>query len=98
MKVKKRPKKSNSWARLKKINHSLYLEPWQSEQLAEISAKTGVPQQVFLRMGLMLVFEQWNIGSPDLFNVLIGRASKALPETENISDVVEPEPKASQHK
>jgi hypothetical protein len=75
VKVKKRPK-ANSRARLKKINHSLYLEPWQSEALAAMSEKTGVPQQVYLRVGLTLLLEQYDTGDSDHFDLLVMQASK----------------------
>jgi len=70
MKAKRRPR-SDSRARLKKVNHSLYLEPWQSEALGALSAKTGVPQQVYLRLGLMVLLEKYDTETADHFDQLV---------------------------
>ncbi len=76
MKAKrKRLPRADSRARLKKINHSLYLEPWQSEALRELSDKTGVPQQVYLRVGLVLLLEQYDTGDADYFALRVKQAS-----------------------
>jgi hypothetical protein len=75
MKVKRRPR-SDSRARLKKINHSLYLEPWQSKELAALSAKTGVPQQVILRAGLLLAFEKYDTDVPEAFDMYVAQARR----------------------
>jgi hypothetical protein len=74
MKAKRKRAKPNSRARLKKINHSLYLEPWQSKQLAEMSVKTGVPQQVILRVGLLLAFEKYGTEVPAVFDMYVAQA------------------------
>jgi hypothetical protein len=74
-KVKRRPR-PNSRARLKKINHSLYLEPWQSEALAALSAKAGVPQQVILRAGLLLAFEKYDTDTPEAFDMYVAQAKR----------------------
>jgi hypothetical protein len=49
----------NSKARLKKEYLSLYLEPKQAELLRALSAKTHVPQQVYLRMGVDLILAKF---------------------------------------
>src|SRR5690348_678683 len=49
---RKRSRKPNSSDRLKKAQLSLYLEPKDYEALKALSARTGVPQQVYIRRGI----------------------------------------------
>ena len=51
-------RKPNSKDRLKKAQLSLYVEPEDYTRLKALSARTGIPQQVYLRCGLMHVLQQ----------------------------------------
>jgi hypothetical protein len=53
--------KSNSSDRLKKIQLALYLDADQVDALKALSARTRVPQQVYLREGLEHVLEKYRI-------------------------------------
>jgi hypothetical protein len=46
-------------SRLKKATLPFYAEPERAQQLRELSARTRVPQQVYLREGLDLVLEKY---------------------------------------
>lgn len=48
-------KRGDSRERLIKKQMAIYLDPEQAEALAKLSAKTRVPQQVYLREGLDIV-------------------------------------------
>jgi hypothetical protein len=50
--------KKSSRARLKKEPLMLYAEPEQADALKELSARTRIPQQAFLREGLDYVLEK----------------------------------------
>lgn len=52
-------RKLNSRDRLKKTPMSLYLEPSQAQALRELSARTRVPAQVFIREGLDLILTKY---------------------------------------
>jgi hypothetical protein len=52
---------TNSRARLKKVAATIYLEPEAAESLKALSARTRIPQQVFLREGLDAILEKYAI-------------------------------------
>lgn len=52
-------RKPNSSDRLLKEQIALYLEPEQAAALRELSARTRVPQQVYLREGLDWVLKKY---------------------------------------
>lgn len=52
-------RKPNSSDRLLKEQVALYLEPEQAAALRELSARTRVPQQVYLREGLGWVLKKY---------------------------------------
>jgi hypothetical protein len=54
----------NSKTRLKKLYLSLYLDEWQADALRALSAKTDIPQQVYLRRGITLVLKKHGITKP----------------------------------
>lgn len=55
-------RKPNSSDRLLKHQMALYLEPEQSIALRELSRRTGLPQQVYLREGLDWVLKKYRGG------------------------------------
>jgi hypothetical protein len=57
------PRKPNSKDRLKKAQLTFYCEPEDYARLKVLSARTGVPQQVYLRVGLAHVLEQRKNGA-----------------------------------
>ncbi len=52
-------KKNSSKLRLKKAQLSFYPEPEQYEALKQLSAKTRVPQQAYLREGLEYILAKY---------------------------------------
>ena len=50
---------TSSRNRLKKSQVSVYVEPEQAATLRELSRRTRVPQQVYLREGLDLVLQRY---------------------------------------
>ncbi len=55
-------RKPNSSDRLLKHQFSLYVEPEQAGALRELSKRTRVPQQVYLREGLDWVLKKYKAG------------------------------------
>lgn len=55
-------KKASSKLRLQKIPVQAYLEPAQSKALKELSERTRVPQQVYLREGVDYVLNRYAPG------------------------------------
>jgi hypothetical protein len=53
-------KKPNSYDRLRKTQVALYLDEDQMVALKALSAKTRVPQQVYLREGLDLILKMYS--------------------------------------
>ena len=51
-------RKPNSSDRLKKTQIAMYLKPEQFDALKALSARTGVPMQMYLRKGLDLILEK----------------------------------------
>jgi Ribbon-helix-helix domain len=60
--LRKKGRKPNSSDRLKKAQLSFYPEPEHYARLRELSARTGVPQQVYLRRGLEFVLQTYDQG------------------------------------
>ena len=60
--AQKQDNRRNSKARLVKEYLSLYLDPPQAATLRQLSARTRVPQQVYLREGLDLVLRKYRKG------------------------------------
>jgi len=58
--LRKKGRKPNSSDRLKKAQLSFYPEPENYERLRALSARTGVPQQVYLRRGLDFVLQTYD--------------------------------------
>lgn len=52
-------KRKNSKPRLKKAQLSFYPEPEQYEALKQLSDRTRVPQQAYIREGLEMVLEKY---------------------------------------
>ncbi len=55
----KKARKPNSSDRLRKAQLSFYPEPENYARLRALSARTGVPQQVYLRRGLDFVLQTY---------------------------------------
>jgi predicted DNA-binding protein len=53
------PKRPNSKLRLKKAQLSFYPEPEKYEALKQLSDKTRVPQQAYIREGLDMILEKY---------------------------------------
>jgi hypothetical protein len=53
------PHPTNSRDRLRKSQVSVYVEPEQAAALRELSKRTRIPQQVFLREGVDLVLQRY---------------------------------------
>jgi hypothetical protein len=53
------PRPASSRERLKKSQVSVYVDPEQAAALRELSRRTRVPQQVYLREGLDLVLQRY---------------------------------------
>jgi predicted DNA-binding protein len=49
----------NSRDRLKKVATTLYLEPEQADSLRQLSERTRVPQQAYMREGIALVLAKY---------------------------------------
>jgi hypothetical protein len=62
-----RNRSRNSRDRLRKVQLSFYVEPDDYRALKEISHRTGIPQQVFMRRGLSMILQREGVqvGSPD---------------------------------
>jgi len=58
--LRKKGRKLNSSDRLKKAQLSFYPEPENYQRLRALSARTGVPQQVYLRRGLDFVLQTYD--------------------------------------
>lgn len=58
---RKKRRKPNSSDRLKKAQLSFYPEPENYQRLRALSARTGVPQQVYLRRGLDFVLQTYDL-------------------------------------
>jgi hypothetical protein len=58
--LRKKGRKPNSSDRLKKAQLSFYPEPENYRRLRALSARTGVPQQVYLRCGLDFVLQTYD--------------------------------------
>ncbi len=58
--VRNKGRKPNSSDRLKKAQLSFYPEPESYARLRALSARTGVPQQVYLRRGLDFVLQTYD--------------------------------------
>src|SRR5579862_4137076 len=58
--VRRTGRKPNSSDRLKKAQLSFYPEPEDYQRLRALSARTGVPQQVYLRRGLDFVLQTYD--------------------------------------
>jgi len=58
--VRRKGRKPNSSDRLKKAQLSFYPEPENYQRLRALSARTGVPQQVYLRRGLDFVLQTYD--------------------------------------
>lgn len=59
--LRKKGRKPNSSDRLKKAQLSFYPEPENYQRLRALSSRTGVPQQVYLRRGLDLVLQTYDV-------------------------------------
>lgn len=58
--LRKKRRKPNSSDRLRKAQLSFYPEPENYQRLRALSARTGVPQQVYLRRGLDFVLQTYD--------------------------------------
>lgn len=58
--LRKKGRKPNSSDRLRKAQLSFYPEPENYARLRALSARTGVPQQVYLRRGLDFVLQTYD--------------------------------------
>jgi Ribbon-helix-helix domain len=58
--LRRKGRKPNSSDRLRKAQLSFYPEPHDYARLRALSARTGVPQQVYLRAGLDFVLQTYD--------------------------------------
>ena len=72
-------RKPNSSDRLRKAQLSFYPEPKDYAALKALSARTGVPQQVYLRRGLEFVLKTYDVaGSTARVNAVRRWATRGL--------------------
>jgi hypothetical protein len=76
--LQRKRRKPNSSDRLKKAQLSFYPEPEDYAALKALSARTGVPQQVYLRRGLDFVLRTYDVAASTAHMSAVRRRTREI--------------------